>query len=130
MMCSIVKLYSLVRLPAASYVHGNKAEERCVGGIHVARDKRRYTCKFVEDQSIQLVMCLVVKLYSLVRLQAASSVRGNKAEERRVGVMHIARDKRRYDVSFYNSTASTWTLETPRTTWEVCIYIFKDQSIQ
>ena len=22
------------------------------------------------------------------------------------------------DVSFYNSTASTWTLATPRTTWE------------
>ena len=23
-----------------------------------------------------------------------------------------------YDVTFYNSTASTWTLATPRTTWE------------
>ena len=23
-----------------------------------------------------------------------------------------------YDVSFYNSTASSWTLATPRTTWE------------
>ena len=23
------------------------------------------------------------------------------------------------DVSFYNSTASTWTLATPRTTWDV-----------
>ena len=25
------------------------------------------------------------------------------------------------DVSFYNSTASTWTLATPRTTWEFII---------
>ena len=27
------------------------------------------------------------------------------------------------DVSFYNSTASTWTLATPRTTWETDILV-------
>ena len=41
------------------------------------------------------MMCLVVKLYSLALVQAASEVCGNEAEERRVGGMHVARDKRR-----------------------------------
>ena len=28
------------------------------------------------------------------------------------------------DVSFYNSTASTWTLATPRTTWESYLHTY------
>ena len=33
------------------------------------------------------------------------------------------------DVSFYNSTASSWTLATPRTTWESCRVIISEHQV-
>ena len=39
-----MKLQSLVRVQAASEVHANEAEDRCLGGMHIARDERMCIC--------------------------------------------------------------------------------------
>ena len=55
-----------------------------------------------------------LRAYAL-QLQTAFLQASGTGEHRTAVSMHLCD----YDVSFYNSTASTWTLATPRTTWEL-----------